>query len=162
MATTNPNPTVIGTFISNPNNESPATLQRKLIPLIFTVPDNIVTTAPVESNVTVRVDSIDTATTTRGDTTTTDYLVTVKITQTLSYCTRNLIGYRECTRTRTIYDVIIMPESSGASSPSITATYDYDVFVKYNNYIAPNIAKTRTQAIVVSVANSATTPSLSN
>lgn len=30
MATTSSNPTVTGTPVSNPNNESPATLQRKL------------------------------------------------------------------------------------------------------------------------------------
>lgn len=38
MATTSSNPTVTGTPISNSNNESPATLQRKLIVLTFNLP----------------------------------------------------------------------------------------------------------------------------
>lgn len=62
MATTSSNPTVTGTPVSNPNNESPATLQRKLIVLAFNLPDNIVTTSPIEDQITVTVDSVDTAT----------------------------------------------------------------------------------------------------
>lgn len=93
MATTSSNPTVTGTPVSNPNNESPATLQRKLIVLAFNLPDNIVTTSPIEDQITVTVDSVDTATFTNPDgTTNTDYLVIVKVVQNLSYCTRSLVG----------------------------------------------------------------------
>lgn len=67
MATTSSNPTVTGTPVSNPNNESPATLQRKLIVLAFNLPDNIVTTSPIEDQITVTVDSVDTATFTNPD-----------------------------------------------------------------------------------------------
>lgn len=59
MATTSSNPTVTGTPISNSNNESPATLQRKLIVLTFNLPDNIVTTSPIEDQITVAIDSVD-------------------------------------------------------------------------------------------------------
>lgn len=110
MATTSSNPTVTGTPVSNPNNESPATLQRKLIVLAFNLPDNIVTTSPIEDQITVTVDSVDTATFTNPDgTTNTDYLVIVKVVQNLSYCTRSLVGYREVTRTKTTYECFIMP-----------------------------------------------------
>lgn len=109
MATTSSNPTVTGTPVSNPNNESLATLQRKLIVLAFNLPDNIVTTSPIEDQITVTVDSVDTATFTNPDgTTNTDYLVIVKVVQNLSYCTRSLVGYREVTRTKTTYECFIM------------------------------------------------------
>ena len=167
MATTSSNPTVTGTPVSNPNNESPATLQRKLIVLAFNLPDNIVTTSPIEDQITVTVDSVDTATFTNPDgTTNTDYLVIVKVVQNLSYCTRSLVGYREVTRTKTTYECFIMPQEEGASAPQIcfkvafltlilSATYDYDVFINHCNYVVPNIARTRNHAIVVSIRNSA-------
>lgn len=145
-----------GTPVSNPNNESPATLQRKLIVLAFNLPDNIVTTSPIEDQITVTVDSVDTATFTNPDgTTNTDYLVIVKVVQNLSYCTRSLVGYREVTRTKTTYECFIMPQEEGASAPQISATYDYDVFINHCNYVVPNIARTRNHAIVVSIRNSA-------
>ena len=82
MATTSSNPTVTGTPISNSNNESPATLQRKLIVLTFNLPDNIVTTSPIEDQITVAIDSVDEITFTNPDgTTSTDYLIIVKIIQ---------------------------------------------------------------------------------
>lgn len=156
MATTSSNPTVTGTPVSNPNNESPATLQRKLIVLAFNLPDNIVTTSPIEDQITVTVDSVDTATFTNPDgTTNTDYLVIVKVVQNLSYCTRSLVGYREVTRTKTTYECFIMLQEEGASAPQISATYDYDVFINHCNYVVPNIARTRNHAIVVSIRNSA-------
>lgn len=140
---------VTGTPVSNPNNESPATLQRKLIVLAFNLPDNIVTTSPIEDQITVTVDSVDTATFTNPDgTTNTDYLVIVKVVQNLSYCTRSLVGYREVTRTKTTYECFIMPQEE-------SATYDYDVFINHCNYVVPNIARTRNHAIVVSIRNSA-------
>ena len=148
MATTSSNTTVTGTPISNSNNESPATLQRKLIVLTFNLPDNIVTTSPIEDQITVTVDSVDTATFTNPDgTTNTDYLVMyymlkiVKVVQNLSYCTRSLVGYREVTRTKTTYECFIMPQEEGTSAPQISATYDYDVFINHCNYVVPNIAK---------------------
>lgn len=135
---------------------SPATLQRKLIVLAFNLPDNIVTTSPIEDQITVTVDSVDTATFTNPDgTTNTDYLVIVKVVQNLSYCTRSLVGYREVTRTKTTYECFIMPQEEGASAPQISATYDYDVFINHCNYVVPNIARTRNHAIVVSIRNSA-------
>lgn len=156
MATTSSNPTVTGTPVSNPNNESPATLQRKLIVLAFNLPDNIVTTSPIEDQITVTVDSVDTATFTNPDgTTNTNYLVIVKVVQNLSYCTRSLVGYREVTRTKTTYECFIMPQEEGTSAPQISATYDYDVFINHCNYVVPNIARTRNHAIVVSIRNSA-------
>ena len=142
--------------LMNNNNESPATLQRKLIVLAFNLPDNIVTTSPIEDQITVTVDSVDTATFTNPDgTTNTDYLVIVKVVQNLSYCTRSLVGYREVTRTKTTYECFIMPQEEGASAPQISATYDYDVFINHCNYVVPNIARTRNHAIVVSIRNSA-------
>ncbi len=160
MATTSSNPTVTGTPVPNHNDENPATLQRKLIVLAFNLPDNIVTTSPIEDQITVTVDSVDTATFTNPDgTTNTDYLIIVKIVQNLSYCTRSLVGYREVTRTKTTYECFIMPQEEGASAPQISTTYDYDVFINHCNYVVPNIARTRNHAIVVSVRNSATTPS---
>ena len=87
MATTSSNPTVTGTPISNSNNESPATLQRKLIVLTFNL-------LPIEDQITVAIDSVDEITFTNPDgTTSTDYLIIVKIIQNLSYCTRSLVGY---------------------------------------------------------------------
>ena len=87
MATTSSNPTVTGTPISNSNNESPATLQRKLIVLTFNL-------LPIEDQITVAIDSVDEITFTNPDgTTSTDYLIIVKIIQNLSYCTRSLVEY---------------------------------------------------------------------
>lgn len=151
MATTNP--TVIGTPISNPNDESPAKIQRKLIPLVFNLPDNIVTTSPVEDHITVTIDSIDVATTSENGSVeaSQDYIVVVKIVQTLSYCTRSLVGYKECTRTKTSYETFILPKTTDI--PNITASYDYDVYVTHCNYIVPNIAKSRIHTIVVSLIN---------
>lgn len=160
MATTSSNPTVTGTPISNSNNESPATLQRKLIVLTFNLPDNIVTTSPIEDQITVAIDSVDEITFTNPDgTTSTDDLIIVKIIQNLSYCTRSLVGYREATRTKTTYECFIMPKDTGATEPQISASYEYDAFITHCNYVVPNIAKTRNHAIVISVRNSATAPS---
>ena len=109
---------------------------------------------------TVAIDSVDEITFTNPDgTTSTDYLIIVKIIQNLSYCTRSLVGYREATRTKTTYECFIMPKDTGATEPQISASYEYDAFITHCNYVVPNIAKTRNHAIVISVRNSATAPS---
>ena len=152
MATTNQG--TLSTPIIPSNCSS--TTQRRMIPLKFVFPDSAVTSVPVEESISVSIDSVDTQTYTTGSTTTQDYIITLKISQVLSYCAGTLLGAKNRTRNKIYYDTFVFPGSSSTTVPNFTAQLDYTVFTNFSDCIAPNVAKIYNHVIAVTVTESTT------
>lgn len=137
-------------------SDSPATTQRRMIPLKFVFPDSAIISAPMEESIEVSIESVDTKSYTVGSTTIPDYIVTLKINQVLSYCAGTLLGARNRTRNKVYYDTFVFPGDSSTTVPTFTAQLDYTVFNNFCDCIAPNIAKIYNHVIAVTVTS--TTP----